>query len=443
MTQSELAESGEQADSLSLKSLPLYWKFVFWQTLLLAFIVWMQNVAVGASLSLAMMVLWKRWSDWREAVVALFILACVLASSREAGLQYWKTLRLFYAGLVVLEAVRQFRKTPFSLRSGSIGLLLVVLLGTGIPAMLSEHVLEGVEETVLLSSMWWAMIVLGRVETMSDSRRRLLTLVHLGLMVVLVSIAGRFGTYELCHLNGRFRGIFGNPNEFSHWWLSLFVLGLVASKNLKNRRAIAIVAFTAVLFFWSGTRGALLAALLSLGGWWLQRKPSSMVGQMTKVFVVVGGLFLATVVSMESIVERLPEQMVREENLNEGGGRLLAWEHALDQIKMRPWFGWGGGAEERYFTENYSYFALQNHQGLSHNSWLAFAMNYGIPATIGLFLVLFSNLGLIRRPLFIVGLLPFVVSLTVEGWLTAPMSASSPMLFFIGGLLAAFTEQEG
>ena len=187
-TQSELAESEEQGVSLSLKSLPLDWKFVFWQTLLLAFIVWMQNVAVGASLSLVMMVLWKRGSDWREAVVALFILACVLASSREAGLQYWKTLRLFYAGLVVLEAVRQFRKTPFPLRRGPIGLLVVVLLGTGIPAMLSEHALEGVEETVLLSSMWWAMIVLGRTGAMSDSRRRLLTLAHLGLMVVLLFV---------------------------------------------------------------------------------------------------------------------------------------------------------------------------------------------------------------------------------------------------------------
>ena len=420
----------------------LDWTFLFWQTMLFAAIVLTQNLAVGVVLSLAIMVIWKRWSDWREAVVALFILACVLASSRAAGLQHWKMLRLFYAGLIFLEAAKQFRGMPISERRGSVGLLLVVLFATGLPALLSDHVLAGLEETLLLSSMWWAMVVLGRTKALSCSSRRMRTLVHVGLMVLLVSVVGRFGAYEMCHLNGRFRGVFGNPNEFSHWWMSLFVLGLVASRNLNNRRTLALIALTAVLFFWSGTRGAILACLLSLVGWWIQSTASSMVRPTTKALVVVAGLFLVSMASFETIVQRLPEQVVREESLDEGGGRVLAWEHAVRQIKLRPWFGWGGGAEERYFAENATYFALQNHQGLSHNSWLAFAMNYGIPATIGLFLALLSSLGLVRRPLLIVGLLPFVVSLTVEGWLTAPMSASSPMLFFVGGLLAAFTEQK-
>ena len=136
--------------------------------------------------------------------------------------------------------------------------------------------LAGLEETLLLSSMWWAMVVLGRTKALSCSSRRMRTLVHVGLMVLLVSVVGRFGAYEMCHLNGSFRGVFGNPNEFSHWWMSLFVLGLVASRNLNNRRTLALIALTAVLFFWSGTRGAILACLLSLVGW-IQSTASSMV----------------------------------------------------------------------------------------------------------------------------------------------------------------------
>lgn len=113
----------------------------------------------------------------------------------------------------------------------------------------------------------------------------------------------------------------------------------------------------------------------------------------------------------------------------------MAWEHAVDQIEEQPWLGNGGGAEERFFRENYSFFAAQNHQGLSHNSWLAFAMNFGVPATVLLFVALLSRLGLLQRRLLLVGLLPLVVSFTLEGWLTAPMSASSPMLFFVGALI--------
>ena len=72
------------------------------------------------------------------------------------------------------------------------------------------------------------------------------------------------------------------------------------------------------------------------------------------------------------------------------------------------------------FPRNYRIFRSQNHQGLSHNSWLAFAMNYGIPATIVLFSFCFPVLGLVRRPLLIVGACPLIFSFTVEGWLTAP-----------------------
>ena len=127
------------------------------------------------------------------------------------------------------------------------------------------------------------------------------TLVHVGLMVLLVSVVGRFGAYEMCHLNGRFRGVFGNPNEFSHWWMSLFVLGLLP-RGTSTIAELALIALTAVLFFWSGTRGAILACLLSLVGWWIQSTASSMVRPTTKALVVVAGLFLASMALSETIV---------------------------------------------------------------------------------------------------------------------------------------------
>jgi len=252
---------------------------------------------------------------------------------------------------------------------------------------------------------------------------------------VLVSVFGSIVDFDLAHLGGRFRGIFGNPNEFSHWWLALFVMGMVASKKMTSPRTMLLLLATGTLFLWSGTRGAMLAAILSLMGWFLQGRDSSNSSRMSKVLLVAVGIFALAAVSTESLLGFLPERLVRRESLIEGGGRLLAWEHAVDQIEEQPWFGEGGGAEERFFRENYSFFAAQNHQGLSHNSWLAFAMNFGIPATLLLILSLLSRLGLLQRRLLLVGLLPLVCSFTVEGWLTAPMSASSPMLFFVGALI--------
>ena len=218
------------------------------------------------------------------------------------------------------------------------------------------------------------------------------------------------------------------------------VLGLLGSERLKNVRTLCLLFATLLFYYWSGTRGALVAFVLSVGGWFLLHIPQTIASQMMKVLLAGAGVLAMTAVSTDVLLDVLPDRLVRQESLDEGGGRLLAWEHACQQIKEHPWVGAGGGAEERYFQENYSFFALQNHQGLSHNSWLAFAMNFGIPATLVLFFMLLWRLGLLQRGLFILGALPLIFSFTVEGWLTAPMSASSPMLFFAGGLLASVME---
>ena len=426
-----------------LAALPLDWTFVLWQGALMLGTFLVPNAATGVVLSAMMLMLWKRKAGWREAVVAMFVVACVLASSRAGGLQYWKPLRLVFAALVVVEALRAFRGMPTMNRRSSVGFVLMMVLCTGMPAVFSEYVAEGIEETILLSSMWWAMLVLGRIHHQGDATQRFITLMHVGMLVALVSVFVRFWNFELGHLNGRFRGVFGNPNEFSHWWLGIGVLGLLGSNSLKNVRTLFLLAATVLFYYWSGTRGALAAFAFSVGGWFLLHVPQSFASQMTKVLLASAVILAMTAVSTDVLLDVLPDRVVRQESLGEGGGRLLAWEHAWQQIIEQPWVGAGGGAEERYFRENYTFFALQNHQGLSHNSWLAFAMNFGVPATLVLFFMLLWRLGLMRRSLFIMGSLPLIFSFTVEGWLTAPMSASSPMLFFVGGLLASVMDARG
>ena len=423
----------------SLPGLALDGKFVLLQIGLLVSIVFFSNIALGVLASLAMLVLWKRWSTWREAVVAVFCVACILASSRVAGLQYWKTWRLFFAALVVLESLRKMREMTFEQRRNKLGFGMVILLCTGIPALLSEHKLAGLEETILLSSMWLAMLVLGRTHSEKDSASRFSTMIHFGLVIIGACLISKYASYDLSHLNGRFRGIFGNPNEFSHWWLGIFVLGLVASSHWLTQRTLALVTMTMLFYFWSGTRGASVAVVFSLLGWMVQGVRSTVLANMFKIILGLTTVLIVTAISTEELIEYLPERIIRTESLEAGGGRLFAWKHAAEQISVNPWFGSGGGAEERYFRENYSYFSMQNHQGLSHNSWLAFAMNFGVPATVVLFFVMLLRLGLLGREVFMVGFVPFVISFTVEGWLTAPMSASSPMLFFVGGLIPSLS----
>ena len=78
---------------------------------------------------------------------------------------------------------------------------------------------------------------------------------------------------------------------------------------------------------------------------------------------------------------------------------------------------------------------MQNHQGLSHNSWLAFAMNYGVPAALVLICTLMIRLGMFKQRAALILLPACMVSMTVEGWLTAPLSALSPDDVFGRGMV--------
>ena len=153
----------------------------------------------------------------------------------------------------------------------------------------------------------------------------------------------------------------------------------------------------------------------------------------------IGGFFLGDQYSFRNNMEEiLPEHIVRAETLEEGGGRFLAWEHALEEIMDSPWVGHGGGYEERFFYNSSSYFIKINHQGLSHNSLIAFAMNFVIPLSILLIMGLLVFLRLHESQFWLIALFPIVFSFSIEGYLTAPMSAISPVLFFVGGFLGSF-----
>ena len=410
-------------------------QFVGLFTISLVAIVVVPNMATGLLGFCFWLFLVSRLANWREAVVVSLVLACVLASSREPGLQYWKTLRLLPAGLAGVEAMRIMRAETQTFRRRQLGWLVTIVLCTGIPALLSENARAGLFETTLLGSIWVILMIVGTRPSVAAESNRGVWLMRVGMTVVLASVVVTVLQPNVAWLNGRWRGIFGNPNELSHWWLFIFVLVMMTA-DMGRRQRVMWLGLTAMLFLMSGTRGALFAALLAWAGT-LLAATSGTVKQVGVPVVaalgVLGILFVGEGQGDGSMASLLPEQIVRSETIQTVGGRTIAWSHALEEIKLKPWFGQGGGYEERYFSSRYSFFAMQNHQGLSHNSWLAFAMNYGVPAALVLICTLMIRLGMFKQRAALILLPACMVSMIVEGWLTAPLSALSPMMFLVAG----------
>lgn len=377
---------------------------------------------------------------WREATIGAFILSCVLASSRDPGIQYWKPLRLLPAALLVLEAVKILRSADVSFRRHQLSWIFLIVLCTGIPALLSAEARAGFFETVLLGSMWVTMMILGTYVIHSSTQtHRINMIVTLGWAVLFTSAILTFFGRESMYLGVRWCGVFGNPNEISHWWLFVFLLGLVdAARRRKSNWKWLVAGLLLVLV--TGTRGALVAMFMGALGVYLYRANRATRLQGVFLVAIFGVVVLYGGTLVNTFVNALPENLSRLDSIQTGGGRFLAWTFAWEEIMLEPWFGQGGGYEERFFYANSDYFSFHNHQGLSHNSWLAFAMNYGIPAAMVLIVGLLASLRVAQNQFGRIILPAMLFSLTIEGWLTAPMSASSPMLFFVGGLVASFRE---
>ena len=418
------------------KSWQLDVQLVLVQSLCLAGIVLIHHVVSSVVLSAVFFFSWQRRFGRREAVIALFCLSCVLASSRLPGLALWKTLRLVPASLLMLEAMSIFRSVDqvFRRRILRWGALIVAL--TALPALVSEFVLEGLKETLLLATMWPIMATVAISLDESEFLKRRHSLIHLAAAVLLASMLVHLLNEDISMLKGRFRGVFGNPNEMSHWLVPFALTMLAPSMDMPSKVKWGAIAGTCFLFFVTGTRGAMFAIVLAILGVWLIHAVAKRL--LANVVLLAG--FAVVIVSQlddySTINQFVPERFIRNESMMEGGGRMIAWSHAWDEIQKRPFWGGGGGFEHRYFAENYRYFSMLDHEGMSHNSLLAFAMDFGVLSSLALVFSLFSVLGLLKGDLRIYAAPALLFSLCVEGWLTAPMSAISPALFFVAGVLS-------
>lgn len=410
-------------------------KLVVFQGLCIAGIVLLQHVLASVALAVAFYFFWQRTFGRREAVIALFCLGCVLASSREPGLSMWKMLRLVPASLMMLEAMHIFRSQDQAFRRRILrwGAFLVLL--TALPALVSNFVLEGLEETSLLATMWPIMATVAISLDERECQKRLHSLFHLAVSVLFACMLVHVLNEDVSMLKGRFRGVFGNPNEMSHWLVPFALTMLAPSMGVPSKIKWGAIAGTCFLFFVTGTRGAMLALVLAVLGIWLIQAAARR--WLANVVLIAGfaTLFVSQMRDLSSFDHLVPERFVRNESMIEGGGRMIAWSHAWSEIQKRPLLGGGGGFEQRYFSENYRYFSLLDHEGMSHNSVLAFAMNFGVLSSLALILSLFSILGLLNGDLRIYAVPALLFSMSVEGWLTAPMSANSPAFYFAAGVL--------
>lgn len=209
----------------------------------------------------------------------------------------------------------------------------------------------------------------------------LLTLIIVGFLLRFISLNIAFSH------GGRFRGLFGNPNGMGIFCILVFVLFSVV--NAKYDEAFSRTEkwiFYGVIFvsvYLTGSRTALLAIVL-----FIIFKYAYAYSPFIGFFLFMISLLITEYLSVNfiSIIRSLGlSSYFRLDTLDQGSGRLIAWEFAWQNIKKSMMVGQGFAYDEFLMRANAGELTKLGHEGGVHNTYLIIWLNTGL---IGLLLFL-------------------------------------------------------
>lgn len=118
------------------------------------------------------------------------------------------------------------------------------------------------------------------------------------------------------------------------------------------------------------------------------------------------------------------EEFFRVDSIEEGSGRIVAWQFAWLKIQDFFFVGGGFGHDEHIMRPNYYWLSRLGHQGGVHNSYLSLWMDTGILGILAYFGAIIAIIGRVMRdnyiPIAIFTSLAF--NIYFESWLVASLN---------------------
>lgn len=245
-------------------------------------------------------------------------------------------------------------------------------------------------------------------------------------IVLLSGFIFYFIDFEISVLDGRYRGVYGNPNGLGIACLMFFFLFqtiLMKRPLLFYRSEIILIVFLIVInLIFSGSRSSLLVLAMYYVFLWSNR--------ISPIFSTIILLFfgLGYTIVFSNIIYFVNflglESFIRIDTLDNASGRFIAWEFLWTKIsKSISFFGKGMGATELLYKENYQLLSRLGHQGNAHNSFLTIWYDTGIIGLLGfitgLLLSFFYSIKNLKVLPILIGIF---ISSFFESWLSASLN---------------------
>jgi exopolysaccharide production protein ExoQ len=205
------------------------------------------------------------------------------------------------------------------------------------------------------------------------------------LLILLTSYCLLFFNHTASFSNGRFQGVFSNPNSMGLICAILLPLSLWHFFESKKKSALFLFFLMLLSLFLSGSRGSLQAAVVSLGYFIYVRKKK----YKPLVFFSLASFTFILFWVIETLAKAHFKSYIRAESIPEIGGRLGIWQSALNLIIEKPIFGHGFGVEDKIFGLKFAAYHAKAQIAYVHNSYLGMLIQLGVVGLIVFYLPLF------------------------------------------------------
>lgn len=241
-----------------------------------------------------------------------------------------------------------------------------------------------------------------------------------------IGIVLRFVAPDIAMKVGRFKGVFGNPNGLGVFLNLTFILWMIVRKfelahfTKKENGYILFVLLISVI--WTGSRNGMMSMFL----FYVMFK----LIQINWFFalVVLGAILAFNDQLFEVFIGVISffglQGFFRVESLEEGSGRIVAWQFAWLKIQEYFFVGGGFGHDEHIMRPNYYWLSRLGHQGGVHNSYLSLWMDTGILGVISYFGAILAIVGRAMRNNYVVLAVVTSIAFNIyfESWLVASLN---------------------
>lgn len=352
-----------------------------------------------------------------------FIFILAIANSREDMLQFAKPAREIYTVLLVLPLLLSTRMT----KDIRLVYYFIPFFAIGLGTLIISH--DPLLSFLKLFSYFLILLVVPvyvkyLYEEYGDSFLK--NLFYFTIFLLLAGFLVHLFDTDISTLNGRFRGIFGNPNGLSTFiLLSVILMEIVRYAKpdlIPQYERNGVLVLVAVALLMSGSRTGMVTVALFYTLIYLFTI-SRLLG--FSFVLLIGILHQQFLLYLPDVITFLNlGEFLRVDNLDQAGGRFIAFEFAWEQIQSSFWIGNGFAYNEYLFTEYADTLSALGHQGGTHNAYLSIWLDTGLIGLlffVGAWVLLFWKTSRVSDIA-----LPFALAVAFssyfEGWLASSLN---------------------